>query len=207
MRHCPLLFHALHVHNLTEMRQLSLQLLGGRRICSHAWTWAPLTFFKKTSMIYDVGDMAPYRQWHITSARTSVTGKLQKRNQPSEAHLSLPTGTHRKSEKHPSDRGRHRFRKVAKPLSNLLNKNTTNKEAHKQSQGKPSFRRRHKMFKTVTSVQARSVNERRKLGIRTPSPFFQALWTQWTTGPQRLWALLTCIPHFMAWEGQWQVAA
>ena len=35
---------------------------------------------------------------------------------------------------------------------------TTNEEAHNQSERKPSFRRRHKMFKIVPSLQARPLN-------------------------------------------------
>ena len=42
---------------------------------------------------------------------------------------------------------------VTRPPSNLLIY-TTNKEAHKQNE----FRRRHKMFKTVPSLQARPLN-------------------------------------------------
>ena len=37
---------------------------------------------------------------------------------------------------------------------------------------KPSFRRRHKMFKTVPTLEARPHIERRNLGIRTPPPSF-----------------------------------
>ena len=50
-----------------------------------------------------------------------------------------------------------------------------NKEAHMQNEGKPSFRRRHKMFKTVPSLQARPHVQRRNPGIRTPPLSFLAL--------------------------------
>ena len=47
-----------------------------------------------------------------------------------------------------------------------------NKEAHNKK--KTSFRRRHKMFQTVPSVQAKHHFETRNLGIRTPPPSFLA---------------------------------
>ena len=50
--------------------------------------------------------------------------------------LSLLPRAHRNSEKHPSDCGQSAFRKVAKPLSYLLNYTQQYKEAHNQSEGK-----------------------------------------------------------------------
>ena len=48
-----------------------------------------------------VSTMTPHQCWNVCDWKTT------ERDQPSEAQLSLPTCTHRKSEKHPSDCGHH----------------------------------------------------------------------------------------------------
>ena len=49
------------------------------------------------------------------------------------------------------------FSSGVRPPFDLLNY-TQNKEAHKQNEGKPPFRRKHIMFKTVSSLQVRPQN-------------------------------------------------
>ena len=58
----------------------------------------------------------------------------------------FPTYTHRKSGKPPSDRGHKASERWWGLFSTFLN-NTQNKEAHKWTEGTPSFWRRHNMFK------------------------------------------------------------
>ena len=69
-----------------------------------------------------------------------MKGAHQKKNR-----CLLRTCTHRKSGKPPSDRG-HKASERWWGLFDLLNK-TQNKEAHKWTEGTPSFWRRHNMFK------------------------------------------------------------
>ena len=96
------------------------------------------------------------------------------RDQPSEAQLSLPTCTHLKSE--------NIFRlwlscflKSGKASfhSNLLNF-IQNKQRGTQTknEGKPSFRRRHNMFKTVPTLQVQSCSQKHDPGAQKP-------WGRW----------------------------
>ena len=94
-----------------------------------------------------------------------MTGEKQKK-EPTKRSSALSSQVHTSKVRKTSFRlWPHAFERW--PPSDLLNY-TQNKEAHKQNEGKPSFRRRQKMFKTVLSLQARPIIEGRNLGIRTP---------------------------------------
>ena len=100
----------------------------------------------------------------------------------------------------PASKRRHAaFKRWYAPPLDLLNC-TQNKEAHKQNEGKPSFRRRHKMFKSVSSQRPALHIEIKNSGIRTPPPSFLALRTQ---GARRI----PRIPRFLAQKVHRQMAA
>ena len=120
-----------------------------------------------------VSTMTPHQCWNVCDWR----------DQPSETQLSLSSHAHTSKGRKTSFRlWPSRFRKVAKPPSNLLNK-TQHQEAHKQKEGKPSFRRRHEMFKTVPSLQALSL----KVGTWHQNTFThsKATITSWSFFGQR----------------------
>ena len=116
--------------------------------------------------------MAPHQYWNVCGLKKTIERGQPKQN----SALSLFPRAHIKSQENPSFRlCPSRFRKVARPPSDLLNC-TQNKEAHKRNEGPPSFRTRHQMFKTVHQNQQlkRSISllERNpKLGLTNSLPF------------------------------------
>ena len=80
----------------------------------------------------------------VTSA--SPTDQQMKGAHQKQFRCLLRTCTHRKSGKPPSDRGHKASERWWGFFSTFLN-NTQNKEAHKWTEGTPSFWRRHTMFK------------------------------------------------------------
>ena len=100
-----------------------------------------------------------------------MTGKLQKGTNQAKLSSLFPRATHRKSGKHPSDCGHHAFKR-GKASFQPSELHTTNKETHKQNEGKPHFDKSTKCSKLCPAFQARPLIARRNLGIRTPLPSF-----------------------------------
>ena len=108
---------------------------------------------------------------YLTSAGTSVTGNVPKKDQPSEAQLSLPTCTQRKASK----RGTH-------PLLNFQSYSHT-QGGTKEGDGTPSFQR-HTMFKLYPNFEGnRPANSTQKDMSFTSLPFCNTTRAPWLFAP------------------------
>ena len=119
----------------------------GSNVGSHASVEDSTTHIGLRRRRGSVPTMTPHQYWTICGLKSPK----KETNQSKLSSLSPPTCTHRRSGKPSFRLWPSRFRKVARPPSNLLNY-TQNKEAHKRNKGTPSFPRKHTMFKLLFAV-------------------------------------------------------
>ena len=105
-----------------------------------------------TPTLHHIVFTTPSFDFFQASSRSFVADQQMKGAHQKQFRCLFPTCTDRKSGKPPSDRGHKASEKVVRPLFDILN-NTQNKEAHKWTEGTPSFWRKHNNVQTVTNVE------------------------------------------------------